>query len=395
VIPDDELWVPDDELWGPDTTGAESADTSVRGRGSDSSSMSLRTPPLTHEAKTTDFGGWEMPVEFDSIRTEHAAVRESVGKFDVSHMGQIAVSGPDAGRLLQGLTTNDVLALDPGEAQYAAVTDERGVMLDDTVVYRLPDSSEEEYLFIPNAGHDAQMYERWVTHRDEWGLDATVDNQTAEYAMLAIQGPDAPDLLGPETDVRLSQLSWFDIESGAVAGVDALVSRGGYTGEAGFEVLCPWEHAGQVWDALECQPCGLGARDTLRLEKGFLLSGQDFHPEENPRNPYEAGISFAVDLGTEFVGRDALEGVEIEGPEEKLTGVVLRERGVPRSGYAVMTPDGDHLGEVTSGTMSPTLGEPIAMAYLPAEYASDERPVRVVIRDEPKKGHTTATPFLP
>ena len=354
--------------------------------------MTLRQPPLAHDTKQTDFGGWEMPVEFDSIRTEHTAVRESVGKFDVSHMGQVTVSGPDAARLLGRLTTNNVFALAPGEAQYAAVTDERGVVLDDTVVYCLPERHDEAYLFIPNAGHDTQMYERWRTHRDQWGLDATVRNRTEQYAMVAVQGPDAPDLLGAETDIELGALSRFELAAGTVAGVEALVARTGYTGETGFEVLCPWTGADRVWGALDCQPCGLGARDTLRLEMGFLLSGQDFHPDENPHTPYEAGIGFVVDTDTGFVGSDAL--VDAGEPAEKLTGVVLGERGVPRSGYAVTTPDGEALGTVTSGTMSPTLGEPIALAYLPREYAGNERSVRVVIRDEPKDAHTATTPFL-
>lgn len=357
--------------------------------------MSLRDPPVDHDTKTTDFGGWEMPVEFDSIRTEHEAVRESVGKFDVSHMGEITVSGPDAKRLLQRLTTNDVDRLDPGEAQYGAVTDEQGIMIDDTVIYYLPEDDDEEYLFIPNAGHDEELYERWIAHRDQWDMDATVTNRTTEYAMFAIQGPDSPSTLGEITDVDLDELSRFGVESGIVAGVDSYVARTGYTGEEGFEVLCPWEQAQAVWDELDCQPCGLGARDTLRLEQGFLLSGQDFHPKDNPRNPYEAGIGFAVKLDTEFVGRDALEGVQVEGPDKKLTGIILRERGVPRNGYTVTNPNGDELGVVTSGTMSPTRGDPIALAYLPPEYASDKKSVRVVIRDEPKKGHTTTPPFIP
>ncbi len=356
--------------------------------------MALRQPPVGHQTKSTDFGGWEMPVEFDSIREEHSAVRETVGKFDVSHMGEITVSGPDAERLMQRLVTNDVTAPDPGEAQYAAITDEEGIMLDDTVLYNLPESEEETFLFIPNAGHDEQMYDRWVSHRDEWGLDAEITNRTEEYAMFAIQGPDSPNLLGEKTDVDLDDLSPFDVASGTVAGADAYVARTGYTGEPGFEVLCPWIDAQTVWDELDCQPCGLGSRDTLRLEQGFLLSGQDFHREENPRNPYEAGIGFTVKLDTEFVGRDALEGVNVEGPEEKFVGIVLKERGVPRSGYDVTTPDGEKIGTVTSGTMSPSLDKPIALGYLPAEYAGENRPVRVVIRGEPKKAHTRTTPFL-
>jgi len=361
--------------------------------------MSLRSSPLgdSHAesgARFTDFGGWEMPVEFDSIRTEHAAVRESAGKFDVSHMGEIVVSGPDATRLMQRLTTNDVVPLDPGEAHYSAITREDGVMLDDTVVYCLPEDTDGDYLFIPNAGHDEQMADRWRDHATQWDLDATVDNRTTEYGLVALQGPDAPDLLAGETDLALSALGRFEIADGTVAGVDALVATTGYTGEAGYELLCPWDDIETVWDALDCQPCGLGARDTLRLEMGFLLSGQDFHPETEPRNPYEAGIDFVVDLDTEFVGRDVLEGVDVEGPEEELVGLSLIDRGIPRADYEVTTPDGEHLGTVTSGTMSPTLGEPIALAYIPTDYTEHGTKVRVVVRDEPKKARIRATPFL-
>jgi aminomethyltransferase len=356
--------------------------------------MALRRPPLDHDTKTTDFGGWEMPVEFDSIRTEHAAVREQVGKFDVSHMSEITVSGPEAALLCQRLTTNDVTALAPGEAQYAAITDEDGVMLDDTVLYRLPETEAEEFLVIPNAGHDQQMYDRWVEHSDEWGLDATVTNRTEEYAMFAVQGPDAPDLLGPVTAATLADLSQFDVTSTTVAGADALVARTGYTGETGFETLVAWDDAQTVWEHLDCQPCGLGARDTLRTEMGFLLSGQDFHPDSDPRTPLEADIGFAVDMDTEFVGRDRLAEMAADGPAEQFVGVVLDERGVPRNGYEVRTPDGDPIGTITSGTMSPTLGDPIALGYLPTEYAEAEQSVQVVIRDEPKKAHTTALPFL-
>jgi len=361
--------------------------------------MTPRAPPLAdvHDdagAKFTDFGGWQMPVEFESIREEHAAVRSSAGKFDVSHMGEITVSGPDATRLMQRLATNDVTELDPGEAHYSAIVDEGGVMLDDTVIYRLPESESEAYLFIPNAGHDDQMYERWTEYGAEQGFDATVTNRTEEYAMIALQGPDAPDLLAAETDVDLGDLSRFDVASGTVAGVDSLVARTGYTGEKGFEVLCPWDEAETVWTALDCQPVGLGARDTLRLEMGFLLSGQDFDPEEEPRTPYEAGIGWVVDLDTEFVGRDALEQVDAEGHDEQLVGLELIERGIPRHGYAVQSTDGEEIGNVTSGTMSPTLGDPIALAYLPVEYRDPDKSVRVVVRGEPKKARTRTTPFL-
>ncbi|MFW5917424.1 MAG: glycine cleavage system aminomethyltransferase GcvT, partial [Halorubrum sp.] len=299
--------------------------------------MTDRLPPLheTHDArgaKFTDFGGWQMPVEFDSIREEHTAVRESVGVFDVSHMGEIEVSGPDATTLVNRLTTNDVTALDPGDSQYAAITNEDGVMLDDTVVYRLPDgveagagaaalsgldrdldagSGDPTYLFVPNAGHDEQMFDRWVDYRDEEGLDAAVANVTDDWAMLAVQGPDAADALDEATPAdRVVGLSKFEAAVAAVEGVDSWVARTGYTGEDGFEVMCPANDAEAVWEAFadaprDAQPCGLGARDTLRTEMGYLLSGQDFDPDDEPRTPYEARIGFVVKLDTEFVGRDA------------------------------------------------------------------------------------------
>jgi aminomethyltransferase len=362
--------------------------------------MGLRKPPLreTHadlDASFTEFGGWEMPVEFDSIRTEHAAVRESVGIFDVSHMGEIQVAGPDATALMGRLTTNDVAELDPGDTQYACITDEAGVILDDTMVFRLPDSGgDPHYLFIPNAGHDAEMYERWVTHRDEWGFDATVEDTTEEWAMLALQGPDAPELAAEASDGATADVDRFEAAFCEVAGVRSFTARTGYTGEDGFEFLVPWEEAETVWSAFDCQPCGLGARDTLRLEMGFLLSGEDFDPEDEPRTPYEAGVGWTVDLDTEFVGRDALEAVEREGVDERFRGVVLQQRGVPRHGYEVVDADGDHLGHLTSGTMSPTLGEPIGLGYLSTDRAPPGTRVRVLVRGEPKHANVVTPPFI-
>ena len=391
--------------------------------------MTDRHPPLhgAHEArgaKFTDFGGWQMPVEFDSIRTEHAAVRESVGVFDVSHMGEIEVAGPEATALTDRLTTNDVSALDPGDSQYAAITDEEGVMLDDTVVYRLPDGTpagegaasladverdhdgdldapggDPAYLFVPNAGHDGQMEDRWTAHRDEWGLDATVANATEDWAMLAVQGPDAADALDEATPRdRVVDLSKFEATTAAVAGVESWVARTGYTGEDGFEVMCPADAVESVWAAFvddrEAQPCGLGARDTLRTEMGYLLSGQDFDPESDPRTPYEARIGFVVKLDTEFVGRDALEAQKEAGVDEKFVGVRLSERGVPRGGYAVTDGDLTRVGKLTSGTMSPTLDEPIGLGYLHESYADAGTEVSVVVRGDEKRAEVVIPPFL-
>jgi aminomethyltransferase len=359
--------------------------------------MALRKPPLYDlhaQATFTDFGGWEMPVEFDSIRTEHAAVRESVGIFDVSHMGEIFVSGPDATELMQRLVTADIAALDPGDAQYAAITDEAGIILDDTIVYRLPESGAPRYLFIPNAGHDEEAYDRWVDHRDEWGLDSEVRNETDAWAMVAVQGPDALDAVADATPLDPAALARNEIVESEVDGVRSWVARTGYTGEDGVEILCPTDAAETVWTAFEdCVPCGLGSRDTLRTEMGFLLSGQDFDPEEEPRTPHEAGIGWAVDLDTEFVGRDALAEVAEAGPEELFVGLELRERGIARHGHEIAA-DGDVVGHVTSGTMSPTLGEPIALGYVPASLSEPGTEVEVLVRGDGKRAEVVSTPFI-
>jgi aminomethyltransferase len=361
--------------------------------------MGLRKPPLYEvyavDATFTDFGGWEMPVEFDSIRTEHAAVRESVGLFDVSHMGEIVVAGPDAAALMQRLTTNDVRALDPGDSQYSMITDESGTIIDDTIVYRLPDDRTDRYLFVPNAGHDGEIYRRWETHRDEWDLDSEVRNETTEWGMLAVQGPDALETLESHTDSDVSSLSWGDGTYADVAGVRSWVSRTGYTGEDGFEILCPSDEAEPVWQAIvgECERCGLGARDTLRTEMGYLLSGQDFDPASEPRNPFEAGVGWTVDLDTEFVGRDALAEVAERGVRETFVGLVLRERGIARHGHEIVA-DGETVGHVTSGTMSPTLGEAIALGYVPISLAEPGTELEIVIRDRKKRAEVVSTPFI-
>ncbi|RRJ27763.1 glycine cleavage system aminomethyltransferase GcvT, partial [Halocatena pleomorpha] len=301
--------------------------------------------------------------------------------------GEIEVHGPDATELTQRLTTNDVTALKPGKGQYSAVTDERGVMLDDTVVYDRPD--EGGYLFVPNAGHDEELYDHWCASRKKWNLDCTVENVTEQYAMIAVQGPESEAHLSEVTET-VQDLGRFEIASASVAGVNCLCSRTGYTGEDGFELLCPWDDAQTVWDAINCQPCGLGARDTLRIEQGFLLSGQDFDPESNPRTPYEAGIGFVVDTDSRFLGREALAEAT---PNEQFVGIELTERGVPRNGYAIESVDGTEIGTVTSGTLSPTLGVSIGLGYVSTAHAEPGTEIRVVIRGDRKAGLITNPPF--
>ncbi|WP_435333456.1 glycine cleavage system aminomethyltransferase GcvT [Haloarchaeobius sp. TZWWS8] len=361
--------------------------------------MALRTPPLRDQhdaagAKFTEFGGWDMPVEFEGIRAEHEAVRTAAGIFDVSHMGEIEVSGPDATELMQRLTTNDVERLDPGDAQYSCICRDDGVIVDDTVVYRYPDAAEPVYLFVPNAGHNEEMHSRWTDHRDEWDLDATVHDRTDDYAMFAVQGPDAVGIVDEVAAADVADLSRFSCRRTDIAGSSCLVARTGYTGEDGVELVVPWDDAVTVWETFdEVQPCGLGSRDTLRLEAGLLLSGQDFHPEDEPRNPYEAGIGFTVKLDTEFVGRDALARVKEEGVDEKLVGFRLTDRGVARHGYDITNTDDIVIGTVTSGTMSPTLGDPIGLGYVPVEYTDPGTRLRIVVRGRSKDAAVESIPF--
>ncbi|WP_121744508.1 glycine cleavage system aminomethyltransferase GcvT [Natronorubrum halophilum] len=362
--------------------------------------MPLQTPPLRgiHDdrgAKFTEFGGWDMPVEFDSIQTEHAAVREDVGIFDVSHMGQIHVTGVDATELMQRLTSNDVSRLEVGDSQYAAITDEEGNIIDDTVVYRLPaDGGDPTYLFVPNAGTDEATHERWIGYRNEWDLEATVDNRTDEYAMFAVQGPKAAELVATLADEPVDELDRFEARDATIDDVTCWTARTGYTGEDGFELIVPWPEAERIWSLFECQPCGLGARDTLRIEAGFLLAGQDFDHESDPRTPYEAGIGFTVDLETEFVGRDALERVNEAGIEEELVGFQLIDRGIPRHGYDITNTDSRVVGTVTSGTMSPSLEKPIGLGYVPIEYAEPGTTLQIIVRGQSKKARVETTPFI-
>jgi len=362
--------------------------------------MTQRQPPLAelhaaHGASTTEFGGWEMPVEFESIRTEHAAVRESVGMFDVSHMSEIEVTGPDSTELTDRLTTNDVSTLDVGDAQYACITREDGIIIDDTVIYRLVDhDGHPAYLFVPNAGHDTQFTDWWQRHRDEWGLDATVENTTDQWAMFAVQGPDSPALLEEAADESVADLGRFEHTTRQIEGVDCIVARTGYTGEDGFEILCPTDAAETVWTAFDCQRCGLGARDTLRIEMGFLLSGQDFDPDDQPRTPYEAGVGFTVDLETDFVGRDALAEQHETGLNQQFVGITMLDRGVPREGYALVDDDGSQIGILTSGTMSPTLNDGIGLGYLDTAYTTPGEAVEIVVRGNRKQAEVTDVPFV-
>ena len=330
-------------------------------------------------ADFTDFGGWTMPVAFDSIRQEHFAVRDAAGLFDVSHMSEVVVRGPDDRALLNRLTTNDVRALTPGDAQYTCFLNESGVIIDDAVVYRQP--KPDGYLFVPNVGHGELMTTRLLEYANEWSMDVSISDSTSELALVAVQGPDAVETVDAVSSGSVSAISRFSCCRLEVAGVSCLVARTGYTGEDGVEIFVDSEDSEELWASLNSvQPCGLGARDTLRLEAGLLLSGQDFDPDDEPRTPIEAGLTFVVDFETEFVGRQALERQRESGPKQRLVGLRIEGRGIPRNGYDVLV-DGERIGHVTSGTKSPTFNVPLAFCYVDCNHADPGTTVQVEVRD--------------
>lgn len=320
-----------------------------------------------------------MPVAFDGIRQEHRAVRDDAGLFDVSHMSEIEVRGPGDKTLLNRVTTNSVQSLAPGDAQYTCFLNESGHIIDDAVLYRYPE--QDGYLLVPNAGHGALMTDRLLERANEWGIEAAVDDRTSELALVAVQGPTAVQTVDTLSRDSIDAISRFSCQQTSVGGVSCLVARTGYTGEDGVEIFVAADDAEELWASLDSiQPCGLGARDTLRLEAGLLLSGQDFDPDEEPRTPVEAGLMFVVDFETTFVGRDAVTTQQDEGPAQRLVGLRVEGRGIPRNGYNVLV-GGERIGHVTSGTKSPTFNVPLALCYIDCNHADPGTTVEVEVRE--------------
>ncbi|CAN5710985.1 glycine cleavage system aminomethyltransferase GcvT [soil metagenome] len=342
-----------------------------------------------------DFAGWEMPVQYGGILEEHRAVRERAGLFDLSHMGELWISGPGAAAGLAHALVSDPARLAEGRAHYSMICAPDGGIIDDLIVYRL---APERFLVVPNASNResvaAALEERLAGH------DAALDDASLRTSLVAIQGPRAAHILQPLTDVDLSGLRYYAIAEGHACGQPAHIARTGYTGEDGFELFVEWDAALPVWDTLleagRAQgtiACGLGARDTLRLEAGMPLYGNELGLDTNP---YEAGLGRVVKLDKvgDFVGRSALEEIAQDGAQRKLAGLVMRGRGIARHGYAVHMPGSEEqAGTVTSGAPSPTLGTPIAMAYLPAERAEPGQPVEVAVRDARVAAEVVALPF--
>ena len=356
-------------------------------------------------ATMTDFAGWDMPLRYGSERDEHIAVRTKAGLFDLSHMGEITVTGPQAVDLLDYALVGNMSTIGPGRARYTMICQEDGGIVDDLIVYRLADTEAglPQYMVVANAGN-AQIVLDAITERAA-GFDAEVRDDRDAYALIAVQGPESPGIMKSVTDADLDGLKYYAGLPGTVAGVPALIARTGYTGEDGFELFVAPEHAEQLWRALTdagapvgLVPAGLSCRDTLRLEAGMPLYG---HELTTALTPFDAGLGRVVKFEKtanegRFVGREALEAAAERAetaPPRKLVGLIAEGRRVPRAGFSVVA-DGKVIGEVTSGAPSPTLGKPIAMAYVDAAHAAPgAEGVGVDIRGSHEPYEVVALPF--
>jgi aminomethyltransferase len=340
----------------------------------------LRTPLHDRHvelgAKMVPFAGWEMPVQYEGVIQEHKAVRTDSGVFDVSHMGEIEIEGPQATPLLQSLLSNDLDRIAPGEAQYTLLTNERGGIIDDLIAYRL---DQCRYLLVVNASNRETAY-RWLKEREIRGSEVT--DVSDEYALLAVQGPRAIERLG------LPPAKQFTFAEAKLDGIDVMVNRTGYTGEDGCELLCMAEDAVALFDFVLARgvvPCGLGARDTLRLEVCYPLHGNDIGPDTDP---ISAALGWTCALGKEFTGVDVIRRVKEEGPARKLVPFVMEERAIPRQGMAI-----DGGGEVTSGTHSPCLDIGIGMGYVPAAQAAIGTELSIDVRGKPRAAKVVKRPI--
>ncbi|KAA0253081.1 glycine cleavage system aminomethyltransferase GcvT [Acidobacteria bacterium ACD] len=341
--------------------------------------------------RLVEFGGWEMPVQFSGLVDEHVAVRTRAGLFDVSHMGEIRVRGPRALEVVQRLTTNDAAALVDGKIQYSAFLTERGTFVDDLLTYRI---AADDYFLVVNAGNTPKDV-AWAKAQAVDG--GTVEDQSPQWAQIALQGPRSVEILQPLTEVPLAPMGYYHFALGKVVGVPSIVSRTGYTGEDGFEVYCPPDDAPRVWDAIlesgrpfGCVPCGLGARDTLRLEAKMALYGNDI---DDTTTPWEADLGWIVKMKKgDFIGRDALERQKAAGVARKLVGFEVTGRGIARHGYP-LTAEGGGAGVVTSGTQTPTVGKAIGLAYVPAEKTAVGTPLVIDVRGKGVPAVVVPTPF--
>ncbi|RIV69351.1 glycine cleavage system aminomethyltransferase GcvT [Flagellimonas aequoris] len=337
----------------------------------------------THKAlgaKMVPFAGYNMPVSYEGVNAEHETVRKGVGVFDVSHMGEFLIEGPKALELIQKVTTNDASKLTIGKAQYSCLPNETGGIVDDLIVYRV---KEETYLLVVNASNIDKDWNHISKYNESIGAD--MRNLSDNYSLLAIQGPKAVEAMQSLTSVDLSAINFYNFVVGDFAGIDyVIISATGYTGSGGFEIYCKNSEVQQVWDkvmeagaSFGIKPIGLAARDTLRLEMGYCLYGNDI---EDTTSPFEAGLGWITKFTKDFVNSEALAKEKETGPKRKLVAFQMEERGIPRHGYPILDKDGNEIGVVTSGTMSPSLSQGIGMGYVPAEHANLGTTIYIKIR---------------
>ncbi len=359
--------------------------------------MTKRTPLYDRHvalgAKMVEFAGWQMPVQYSGVKDEHLAVRQRAGLFDVSHMGEIEIAGPDAATFAQYLTTNDVATMIDGKAMYSLLLNERATVIDDVILYRL---NSQRFIFVVNASNREKDY-RWILdHRQG---DVTVRDRSDDYALLAFQGPLASEVLQTLTSIDLPSIRRYHFGQGTVAGIEhCIIARTGYTGEDGFELFVSPAHAATIWNALlqagaskGIKPAGLGARDTLRLEMKYSLYGHEITEETNP---YEAGLGWVVKLDQPgaFIGKDELIAIKERGPMRKLVGFRMMERAIPRQGYPIVF-QGNQVGVVTSGTLSPSLDQSIGIGFVPPDLAATGSQFFVDIRGRLRQAEVVKTPF--
>jgi aminomethyltransferase len=344
-------------------------------------------------AKMVPFAGYNMPVSYSGLNDEHATVRNAVGVFDVSHMGEFILKGDNALKLIQKVTSNDASILTDGKAQYSCLPNEKGGIVDDLLVYRI---DEKTYMLVVNASNIEKDW-NWIGDHDTFGVE--MHNISEKTSLLAIQGPQATATLQKLTSVNLSEIPYYSFAKGTFCGVEnVIISNTGYTGAGGFEIYFENEDADKIWNAIfeagqefGIKPIGLGARDTLRLEMGFCLYGNDI---DDTTSPIEAGLGWITKFTKEFTNRAAIEKQKTEGVTKKLVGFEMIERGIPRHDYQIADANGTIIGKVTSGTQSPSLNIALGMGYVNTEYSKAGTEIFILIRDKAIKAKVCKIPFL-
>lgn len=344
-------------------------------------------------AKMVPFAGYEMPVRYGSEIEEHHAVRKSVGMFDVSHMGEFLIRGPHALELIQKVTSNDASRLEVGKVQYSCFPNDQGGIVDDLLVYQL---KEHEYMLVVNASNIQKDWD-WITRHNDMG--AEMENISDKTSLLAVQGPKAIDVIQKLTTVDLKSLKYYTFSKGNFGDITdgVVISATGYTGSGGFEIYIYNEFAAQAWEAImtagkefDIKPAGLGSRDTLRLEMGYALYGNDI---DDTTSPIEAGLAWITKFTKEFTNSENLKKQKEEGPTKRLIGFQMEEKGIPRSGYEILNQNEAVIGRVTSGSMSPSLGFGIGMGYLESKFASNDTEILIAVRNKKLKAKVAKLPF--